>query len=195
MHKVTKSLKNITPFGGLNFIYEAISKSNIPQFIDNQIGSRNYRATYTYSDVLLSLFGNCMCNGECVSDLENFKNKYNDQYFNYIPSPDTIEYVCQELKVKNTIELTENNFKVIEHEINNNDKLNKALVNLCVHTSLLKQGKQGYVMDYDNVVVETEKQDTKKSYKMTYGYHPGFAFIGKLPVHIENRNGNTPARL
>ena len=194
MHKVTQSSKNVTPFGGLNFIYEAISKSDIPQFIDNQIGSRNYRATYTYSDVLLSLFGNCMCNGECVSDLENFKNKYNDQYFNYIPSPDTIEYVCQELKVKNTIELTENNFKVIEHEINNNDKLNKALVNLCVHTSLLKQGKQGYVMDYDNVVVETEKQDTKKSYKMTYGYHPGFAFIGKLPVHIENRNGNTPAR-
>lgn len=194
MHKVTQSSKNATPFGGLNFIYEAFSSMNLPQFIDKQIGYRNYRAKYHYSDILLSLFGNCMCNGGFVSDLENFKDRYTDQEFNYIPSPDTVEYACQELKIENQVTAVESKGKIIEHQINNNDKLNKSLVNLCVFTGELKSGKQGYVLDYDNVVVENEKQDAKKSYKTTYGYHPGFAFIGKLPVHIENRNGNTPAK-
>jgi Transposase DDE domain group 1 len=32
------------------------------------------------------------------------------------------------------------------------------------------------------------------SYKNVKGYHPNLAFIGSLPVHIENHNGNTPAR-
>jgi hypothetical protein len=44
------------------------------------------------------------------------------------------------------------------------------------------------------VAVETEKQDARKNYKKTNGYHPNFAFIGRLPVHIENHNGNTPAK-
>lgn len=194
MHKVTQSSKNITPFGGLNFIYEAFSSMRIQQHIDKQIGSRNYRAKYKYSDILLSLFGNCLCNGEFISDLEYLKLKFKDQEFNFIPSPDTVEYACQELKVKNEVTTTQTKAKVIEHQINSNDMLNKALVNLSVFTKQLQSGKQGYVLDYDNVVVENEKQDAKKSYKMTYGYHPGFAFIGKLPVHIENRNGNTPAK-
>ena len=44
------------------------------------------------------------------------------------------------------------------------------------------------------MVLENEKQDAKKSYKNTNGYHPNFSFIGRLPVHIENHNGNTPAK-
>ena len=43
-------------------------------------------------------------------------------------------------------------------------------------------------------MLENEKQDAKKSYKNTNGYHPNFSFIGRLPVHIENHNGNTPAK-
>jgi len=42
-------------------------------------------------------------------------------------------------------------------------------------------------------VIENEKQDARFSYKKTKAYPPGFAFIGRIPVHIENRNGNTPA--
>jgi Transposase DDE domain group 1 len=194
MSKVKQSSREITPFGGLNFIYEALSSLKIDQCIDNQIGFRNYRAEYSYSDIVFSLLGNSMCNGEFVSDLEYLKKKYKNQYFNSIPSPDTVEYACQELKVPNKVVRVESKGKTIEHQINSNTKLNKALVNLCVYTKQLQSGKQSYTLDYDNVVVENEKQDAKKSYKMVDGYHPGFAFIGKLPVHIVNRNGNTPAK-
>ena len=191
MHKVTQSERNITPFGGLNFLYDAFEKAGISQFIDSELGTRNYRATYSYSDIVLSLFGNCMCNGEFISDLELLKEKYASQLFDAIPSADTVEYVCQELKVENEIIKTDQN---IEHQINKNKKLNKALVNLCVYNQQLTSQEKNYVLDYDNVVVPTEKQDAKKSYKKTYGYHPGIAFVNDLPVHIENRNGNTPAR-
>lgn len=40
---------------------------------------------------------------------------------------------------------------------------------------------------------ENEKEDAARTYKMTTGYQPAFAFIGRQPVFIEGRGGNTPA--
>ncbi len=108
-----------------------------------------------------------------------------------MPSPDTVEYVCQELKQKNTIAF---GLKGVKHELNYNNKFNEVLISLGVKTKQLKVGEQGYVLDYDNVVIENGKQDAKMSYKKIKGYHPNIAFIGRIPVHIENHNGNTPAR-
>jgi len=98
MDKITLSFKNITPFGGLNFIYNAINRSGIALFIDKQIGSRSLWAKYSYSDVVLSLFGNALAQGSFIADLEVLKGRFFKQVFNKIPSPDTVEYVCQELR-------------------------------------------------------------------------------------------------
>jgi hypothetical protein len=70
MDKVTTSSKNVTPFGGLNLIYNAINKAGIPSFLDNQMGFRNIRAEYSYSDIVLSLFGNSLCQCSYISDLK-----------------------------------------------------------------------------------------------------------------------------
>lgn len=80
----------------------------------------------------------------------------------------------------------------IEHQINHLQKMNKALISIAVKTNQLKKNKK-YTLDFDNVVIENQKQDAKWSYKNTKAYHPNISFIGRLPVHIENRNGNTPA--
>lgn len=190
MDKVIQSDKNITAFGGLNFIYEAIRRSGIDRFIDSSIGSRNILAKYSYSDIVLSLLGNTLVQGSFISDLQQLKEKYSKQYFSHIPSADTVEYACQELKSPNIIK----NEKKIEHQINYLPFLNEALLGLAIKTSQLTTEGMEYTLDYDNVVVENEKQDAKMSYKKIKGYHPGIAFIGRIPVHIENRNGNTPAR-
>ena len=115
MNKVSKSSKNITPFGGLNFIYSAINRSKIDTFIDEKLGYRNFRAHYSYSDIVLSLLGNSLCNGEYISDLEHLKDKFSHQYFTKIPSPDTVEYACQELKTDTEQETTSNG---IVHQFN-----------------------------------------------------------------------------
>jgi len=191
MDKIKHSSKNITPFGGLNFIYNAIDRAGIDKFLDKQIGSRSVLARYSYSDVVLSLLGNSLCQGDYISDLEHLKKKFHNQFFNKIPSPDTVEYVCQELKTATTTHVTDTG---VTHEINFNNALNSILVALCVKTGQLQQEADNYIMDFDNVVIPTEKQDAKMSYKKIKGYHPNIAFIGRLPIHIENHNGNTPAR-
>jgi hypothetical protein len=190
MRKVKQSLKNITPFGGLNFIYNAINESKTAVFIDEKLGIRNFRSTYSYSDIVLSLLGNSLCNDEYISDLEYLKNKFKDQLFRKIPSPDTVEYVCQKLKKQTKEETTTNG---VVHQFNYDNKKNQILIELSLKTGQLKKAEK-YTLDFDNVVLENKKQDAKKSYKNTKAYHPNFAFIGRLPVHIENHNGNTPAR-
>ena len=76
MCKIKQSLKNITPFGGLNFIYNALKKSKCDVFINQKLGYRNFRAFYSYSDVIFSLLGNTLCNADYMSDLEHFNNKF-----------------------------------------------------------------------------------------------------------------------
>lgn len=191
MDKVTKSIKNITPFGGLNFIYNAISRAGIDKYIDEKVGSRSVFATYSYSDVVLSLFGNTLVQGSYISDLQVLKEKFFEQIFNKIPSPDTVEYVCQELKQPNIIV---NGGTNVVHELNFNNEFNNTLIGLAVKTKQLNVNEQGYILDFDNMVIPTEKQDSKLCYNMIKGYHPNIAFIGRIPVHIENHNGNTPAR-
>lgn len=190
MRKIKQSSKNITPFGGLNFIYNAIKQSKSDSFIDEKLGYRNFRAHYSYSDIVLSLLGNSLCNGEYISDLEHLKNKFSCQTFTKIPSPDTVEYACQELKTETKQETTNDG---VVHQFNYDNDKNKALIGLCVKTAQLDTTRK-HTLDFDNVVLENEKQDAKKSYKNTKAYHPNFAFIGRLPVHIENHNGNTPAK-
>lgn len=191
MDKVTQSDKNITPFGGLNFIYQAMNRMGLDKFLDKQIGFRSIYAKYSYSNVVYSLFGNALCQGSHISDLAELKRKFSDQVFNKIPSPDTVEYVCQELKTKTILIETD---KGIHHQLNYNNEMNETLVALAVKTNQLNILYTDYIVDFDNVITENEKQDAEYTFKHCKGYHPGIAFIGRIPVHIENRNGNTPAR-
>src|SRR3990172_2939621 len=125
MYKITQSRKNITPYGGLNFIYQAMHHMGLDKFLDARIGSRSVFAKYSYSNVVYSLFGNSLCQGNFVSDLQTLKEKYSKQVFNKIPSPDTVEYVCQELKTPDIIVQTDND---VLHELNYNNAMNETLV-------------------------------------------------------------------
>ncbi|MCO5247680.1 MAG: hypothetical protein M9887_01850 [Chitinophagales bacterium] len=75
MDKIRHSSQNITPFGGLNFINSLLKQSNVHSLIDRTLGFRNYRAKYAYSDIILSLLKNSLCNGEFVSDLKHLKEQ------------------------------------------------------------------------------------------------------------------------
>ena len=191
MDKVTHSDKNITPYGGLNLIFKAIKDKGLDSYIDQRLGFRGVGAKYSYSDVVLSLFGSALAQGSFVSDVEIFKKKYQDQFFNKIPSADTVEYVCQGLKTPTAKDITD---KGVIHLVNYSNDINETLIGLGVKTGLLKTGNHDYTLDFDNVVIENDKQDACYTYKKgVKGYHPNLGFIGRIPVHIENHNGNTPA--
>lgn len=191
MDKIKHSSENITPFGGLNFIDALLKQNKLPNFIDKTLGFRNYRAKYTYSDILISLLHNSLCNGEFVSDLKHLKDQIIGNFKEFIPSHDTVEYAFQELKTPNKVITTPDN---IVHEINQNKIVNNLLIGICIKLNLLKPEIKDYVLDFDNFVLDNDKQDAKTSYKMTKAYHPCVANIGNQNVYIENRNGNTPAK-
>ncbi len=50
MDKIIQSSKNITPYGGLNFIYQTTNLYGLDKFINDLIGYRSVLAQYSYSD-------------------------------------------------------------------------------------------------------------------------------------------------
>ena len=190
MSKVKNSSRNITPFGGLNFVFSALDKLDISPIITEKIGIRKPNAQYSYTEIVHTFLANCLAQGSVLSDIETLNSKMQGQEIKKLPSADTIEYVCQELKTNNIILKNGD----ITHEFNFNNKLNETLLAIALKTNLLKANTDGYIVDFDNIVIPTEKQDAKKSYKKVKGYHPNFAVIGRIPVHVENHNGNTPAK-
>ena len=60
-------------------------------------------------------------------------------------------------------------------------------------TGQLKSGQE-YDFDFDHQFIETEKYDTKTTYKKFLSYSPGVAVINYMIVGIENRDGNTNVR-
>ena len=105
-------------------------------FLDNEFGQRYYLCKYFYSDIVLSLLGNSLCNGSYVSDIEYFIDKFIKQFFDKIPSADTVEYACQELKNLTLVTTTPDGIK---HQENYCDKKNKTLLSLALFTGVLEK--------------------------------------------------------
>lgn len=190
MSKIKHSFRNITSFGGLNFVFSALNKLNLSSIIDNKLGLRAPNANYSYTDIVNSLFASVLCQGSVLSDVETLNSKIKGQGVPLLPSADTIEYVCQELK---TDTMVIKNGHVI-HEFNYNNTFNQLLLSTALKTKQLYANTKGYILDADHIVFANEKQDSKYTYKKIRGYHPIFATIGRIPVHLENHNGNTPAK-
>lgn len=190
MCKIKHSFQQITPFGGLNFIFSKFSQNGIFRYLDKQLGFRSVYADYSRSDILFSLFSNALCQGEYIADLEQLKRFFSGQLFTKIPSPDTVEFACKELATQ-TVFIKGQSGAI--HQINKIDSMNELLVSLCCRTKLLNPQQKNLVLDYDNMIIENKKYDAALSYKKTKGYQPGIAFIGRNAVHLENHNGNTPA--
>lgn len=192
---IEHSTRNISPCAGLYLIVDAANRLNISQFINSNLPNRSPNAVYKYADVVLSLSANSMLLGDRLSDLALVKQKYAVNQGFKIPSADTVEYACQELKPLVCQEsILNQKGQIIEHQHCFQPKMNALLSALALKTGVLKTGNQGYTLDFDHMVIETEKQDARLSYKMVNGYHPCMAAIGRTPVYIENHNGNTPAR-
>ncbi|MEJ7678991.1 MAG: hypothetical protein WKG06_14290 [Segetibacter sp.] len=80
----------------------------------------------------------------------------------------------------------------VTHQFNRHDRLNDLVQKLAIKTGAVIPAAKN-TLDYDNVILENEKSDAAKTYKMTTGYQPGIAAIGRQIVFIEGRGGNTPA--
>lgn len=175
-------------FGGLNFIEEDIKKINFDSLVCETLGSRSLLAQYSYGALLKNIFYSKLIGGDVLDDLNVLKGQVQDHPHLKIASPDTIEYAFQELVQPVKKESTTTGK---EHTINEHKGFNTLLTRLCRHTGLLKRNEK-YMMDYDGHIIENTKEDNAFTYRSTEGYYPVVCSINKLPVYIQNRNGNTP---
>jgi len=187
--KITYSKETINSFGGINFADHIVSKSSIYQLIDQKLGSRSSKSTYSYSDLIRSYFLLTLCGGECAEDITEHLRKELEQIKNFtVCSADTLLRMQKELS---TAKQTYISSTAVKHDFNINMKLNELMIELLIHCKQLSPNNQGYIFDYDNQFIATDKYDSKRSYKKADGYFPGIATIGNHPVYIENRNGNS----
>jgi hypothetical protein len=178
----------IQSFGGLNFINTYLTANNFREIVTNHLGVRSIIARYSYADLLRQVFFLASINGTTLDESNVLREQLKDHPELRIASPDTIEYAFQELRQQTQLVTTE---RGVCHQINEHKGFNELLVSLCSSLKLMKP-HTGYIMDYDGHITENTKNDSAITYKQTEGYYPVVCSINKLPVYMQNRNGNTP---
>lgn len=186
--KLTTSFENINSFGGLNFISDEFDRLNLGNTITSYLGKRSSLVTYQYSDIIKNIWMILFAGGDCAEDIHtNLKSELSSVQGMNVSSPDTILRLQKELCLDKEIHLSKAN---VINEFSKNERLNELNLAILLSTNQLKTGN-GHDLDFDNQFIPCEKYDSKKSYKMKYGYFPGIATIGKNIVYLENRNGNS----
>lgn len=186
--KVLQSSQLINPFGGIQFVLKQIKENGIDKFLDDQLGSRGPKKEYSISEGLLGIHYSHLCGGSCIEDISTLGEHIGAHPWLNLPSADTVLRIMQELKTDDDI-ITNGD---VTHNFNNQEKLNDCLQKLALKLKTINP-EAGNTLDFDNVIFENEKYDAARTYKMTTGYQPACAFIGRQPVFIEGRGGNTPA--
>ncbi len=186
--KVQQSTELISPFGGIQFVLKQLKDAGIDKFINDQLGSRGEAKIYSTADGLLAIHYSHLCGGSCIEDINTLGEHIGFHPGLSLTSADTALRIMQELKTEDTIIQNDE----VTHQFNRHDKLNDLLQKLAIKTGSVIP-LVANTLDYDNVILENEKSDAAKTYKMTTGYQPGIAAIGRQIVFIEGRGGNTPA--
>jgi len=169
MAKIEKISKNITPFSGIFYVNEEYSRSGLDKLIDNQLGNRSSNYGYSYSNIFRNFFNLFLSGGECAEDIQqHFRSTLEQIPNNKVASADTLLRVFKELATENTLITSSSNN---EYQFNINERINDLNIKSLLLTKQLKKGNF-YDFDYDNQIIEHEKYDAKKTYKMNTGYFP-----------------------
>ena len=187
--KIEKSKKNINPFGGINFVIDKLKSAGIPHIIDNLLGKRPPQSSYSYSDIILGNSYSNLCGGTCLNDIDVLNEAWGNIPELKIASSHNTSTVIRSLATQTETIISDTK---VEHEFNINPLLNDLLLKVSLKTNMLKKESDN-ICDYDNVITPNENYDAKQTYKGYKGYQPGVAYINKLPIFVEGRNGNSNA--
>jgi hypothetical protein len=189
--KIIKSPQQITPFGGLTFVYQFLDHKQVGQLLNSYLCKLPNQSKYTWKDIIYSLWAIPFCGGDCIEDLSiNLKNYIQNIPYFSVPSSDSVLKRLKELaKPQRTIV---SKYSGKTHDFSINMALNKLNIKLIKKMGGLDN--KPIILDYDNTIITTEKSDSRMSYIKQKGYCPGVGIIGDKIVYVENRNGNSDAQ-
>lgn len=186
--------KTINHFGGINFVIGAMEKKKIPKLIDKHLGKRVKQATYAFSDITLGWIYSMLCGAKRIEDVNLYREELNTIPKSKFCSPDRIADIMKSFSTENNIfplkKEKQSDKGDSNNEINENERLQDLLMAVGKKLEVFKPNVD-YTLDYDTMIVPTEKFDSRTTYEMYRGYNPGIGLINKIPVYIHGRNGNT----
>lgn len=186
MTKIQVISEKTQRFGGLNLIHDSKDFQRLLELLDSTLGVRSSRGGgYSFSEVINSLYLSILSGGTCIEDINSLVPELAQHPSVKAPSADTILRTFKKLAVRN--EVVTSDRSGIGYHFNRNDQLNNLLVKGTAALGLLDKQCD---FDYDNQIIETEKQDALWTYKEVKGYAPGIAFANGHPIYIEGRDGN-----
>ncbi len=202
--KYTSSKIDSNSLGGGDAIIDVLKKRDIANYINSYTGERSARAEYSYGEGIITwLIAQC-------SAAKRFENVYDSREylgrhprFNKGMSPDTLLYMFKELAVPNQYYPKETISEELQlkiaagkafdsHEVNSIGWFNELLIDMALKLGRLRKNEL-YILDYDVTEIQHKIAGGRKWYKGNgkKAYCPAFATINKIPVYIENRNGDS----
>lgn len=190
--KIKQSSSRVSPFGGLNFVFNELSNKNIGDLLNQELPVLPNQCQYDWKDLLYSFWSIFFCGGDSIEDLSDHLSfaRIGKQAFHNIPSPDRVLERFKQLSIPS--DLCKSPRGKSTHEINSHEHLNNLNLKLLKQLNLLDQKE--LTLDYDNTIIYTRKSDARFTYKNKHGYCPGVGMIGENIVFVENRNGNSDAK-
>lgn len=182
----------VSAFGGLNFVIKEAIDLKINSLLNNNLPVLPKQSKFNWFDVIMSYWSVFFCGGDCAEDLAiNLKEGLQGNPLINIPSPDRI--LSRLKSLSDTPQFTTAKRGNTEHHFSLAQELNRLNIKML----LLLPGfqKKNVVLDYDNTLIFTEKEDARLTYKKENGYFPGVGIIGKHIAYVENRNGNSTAHV
>ena len=89
--KIIQSPQQITPFGGLTFVYQFLENKRVGQLINSYLCDLPNQSKYTWKDIIYSLWSIPFCGGDCVEDLStNLKSYIRANPYFEVPSSDSV---------------------------------------------------------------------------------------------------------
>ncbi len=182
----------ISPFGGINFVFEHLDSLNIGNLLYANLPALPAQSQYTWRDIFYAFLSIYFCGGDCIEDLDsNLKHRIGKNPFYNLPSPDTVLRRFSGLATE--IEQCRTERGIVDHDFNTNTLLEK--LNITLLKKLGAFDSEEVILDYDNTIIFNEKQDSKMTYKRNPGYQPGVCTVNEhFVLSLENRNGNSDAK-
>jgi len=189
--KVLNSLP-VSAFGGLNFVIKEALDLKINELLNSTLPVLPKQCKYNWFDIIMSYWSVFFCGGDCAEDLAiNLKQGFQNNPFINIPSPDRVLHRVKSLS--DTPRYFKTKRGSAEHHFSLAEELNRLNIKLLSFFTGFE--KENVVLDYDNTLIFTEKDDAQLTYKKENGYYPGVGTIGKHIVYVENRNGRSNAHI
>lgn len=184
--------KTTNDFGGINFVIGALEKKGFHRLIDKHCGKRVKQAKYAYSDIIGGWIYSMFCGAKRIEDTNLYREELNTIPKSKFCSPDRIADVMKLFSTeKEYVKLQEpDKSRNTDNELNENERFQELLIAVGKKLEVFKPNID-YTLDYDTMIIPTEKFDSRATYEKYLGYNPAIGLINKIPIYIHGRNGNT----